>query len=535
MAYAEKRGSLWRARWRGPDGTLESKPGFRTRKGAEDYGSDQEAAIRAGTYADLRAGRITLTEWVNQWYPALDLELNTLSTYRYTIEVHILPAFGERSIMSLTTEEIAIWEKQTAARGYTRRTAREARSTLATILGDAIPRYLQLNPAARRRGKGRKGQRRIERAEKAGKTWATALETLLFAERCSALSGTDTDFVMLTTMAYTGMRWSEALGLPPACVGGDTVDIDWKLYELEARFYRGRPKDGSIRTADVPPFPAELLAGHLAASPDRRCTCQNTDPPWCPGDEYVFLGPKRAHFRRSNYATRIVRPAADGWYPDRKGPHPRPAAPVLADMSAPWPGTPVPPWPPALPGGPYAPPAGRGIPRLAGKEGSGRCPACGLTIQLRRDGTIVSHKAKGAQCAGTGEQPAGPVPVASWLPLRTGLTPHGLRHGHQTWMDDMGVRYVLQSERMGHEVPGMRGVYSHITPGMRAGLRAGLQELWEGSLLERSRLAPRSAIAVLDGLLAPYRDPQSEIGSRIAPRIGHTAERKQGSDHSGSF
>jgi hypothetical protein len=40
MSYAEKRGSLWRARWRGPDGTLESKPGFRTRKDAEQYGRD---------------------------------------------------------------------------------------------------------------------------------------------------------------------------------------------------------------------------------------------------------------------------------------------------------------------------------------------------------------------------------------------------------------------------------------------------------------------------------------------------------------
>ena len=111
---------------------------------------------------------------------------------------------------------------------------------------------------------------------------------------------------------------------------------------------------------------------------------------------------------------------------------------------------------------------------------------------------------------------------------------HGLRHGHQTWLDDMGVRYVLQSERMGHEVPGMRGVYGHITPGMRAGLRAGLQELWEGSLHERARRNPRSAVTVLDGLLAPFRGPQSKIGSRTAPRIGHPAERKQGHDHGSS-
>ena len=211
MPYAEKRGNLWRARWRAPDGTLESKPGFRTRKAAENYARDQEAAIRSNTYIDPRAGRITLTEWVNQWYPALDLELNTLSTYKYTIEVHILPAFGDRPLASLTPEEIAMWEKEIAARGYTRRTAREARSTLTTILADAIPRHIQANPAARRHGKGRKGQRRIERAEKAEKTWPTALEALLFAERCSVLSGDDTDFMMIITIAYTGMRWSEAL------------------------------------------------------------------------------------------------------------------------------------------------------------------------------------------------------------------------------------------------------------------------------------------------------------------------------------
>ena len=28
MAYAEKRGNLWRARWRAPDGTVPSMPGF---------------------------------------------------------------------------------------------------------------------------------------------------------------------------------------------------------------------------------------------------------------------------------------------------------------------------------------------------------------------------------------------------------------------------------------------------------------------------------------------------------------------------
>ncbi|WP_268951422.1 hypothetical protein [Saccharopolyspora aridisoli] len=40
--------------------------------------------------------------------------------------------------------------------------------------------------------------------------------------------------------------------------------------------------------------------------------------------------------------------------------------------------------------------------------------------------------------------------MTSWAPLVAGLTPHGLRHGHQPMMDNAGVHYVLQSECMGH-------------------------------------------------------------------------------------
>ena len=42
----------------------------------------QEAKIAAKTYVDPRAGLITLTDWVNMWFPAQDLELNTLDTYK---------------------------------------------------------------------------------------------------------------------------------------------------------------------------------------------------------------------------------------------------------------------------------------------------------------------------------------------------------------------------------------------------------------------------------------------------------------------
>ncbi len=213
MAWAEKRGNLWRARWHAPDGTVPSKPGFRTRKAAEKYGQAQEAAADNGTYDDPRAGRIKLTQWVNEWYPAQDLEPTTLANYRYAIEVHILPKFGTWALADITAEEVGKWEREIMAAGFARRTAKDARTTLTTILNDAIPRHIKVNPAARKRGKGRKGQRRIEHHEQAEKVWATPLQVLLIAERLAALTGRDEDFLLGVTGGYTGMRWSEVSGL----------------------------------------------------------------------------------------------------------------------------------------------------------------------------------------------------------------------------------------------------------------------------------------------------------------------------------
>jgi hypothetical protein len=80
--------------------------------------------------------------------------------------------------------------------------------------------------------------------------------------------------------------------------------------------------------------------------------------------------------------------------------------------------------------------------------------------------------------------------VTSWLPILRGVMPHGLRHGLQTWMDEDGIPEVLKTERMGHEMPGMHGVYGHVSPAMRANLKAALQEHWENSIGERSSPQP---------------------------------------------
>ena len=110
---------------------------------------------------------------------------------------------------------------------------------------------------------------------------------------------------------------------------------------------------------------------------------------------------------------------------------------------------------------------------LAAREGFGRCPACARSTQLRQDRTLISHKVGPERCPGSLLAPADLPTVASWLPLLPGLTEHGQRHAHQTMLDDLNIRYVLQAERMGHEVPGMRGVYERIASEWRADLVTG--------------------------------------------------------------
>jgi hypothetical protein len=90
---------------------------------------------------------------------------------------------------------------------------------------------------------------------------------------------------------------------------------------------------------------------------------------------------------------------------------------------------------------------------------------------------------------------------ACWVPIAEGMTPHGMRHSHKSLMIELRTPEVLSHDRLGHELPGIAGIYSHPTPLMRAELMKGLTACWEKSLDTRLALCPRSPVAVLDELL----------------------------------
>lgn len=494
MAYAEKRGKglkPWRVKYKLPSGMEVSESGFETKASALAWGRDQETRIREGRWTDPNAGKITVGEWIDRWLPLQDVGISTEDGREYLIRRFIRPAWGASELGSLSTEEITRWENTLPAReGVSRRTAGDARSLLCTILGDAAatkPPLIPYNPALRPRNRGRRTGRRLARAPQ--RVWATPLQALLIAERAALLTGRDDDFTMIVMIANTGLRWGEGIGLETEHVSLGEIHVEWQLRELRSAFHRLPPKGDSYRSpawepclpVDLPPFLADLLDRQVQGQPRNPCACVTQH-----GGTgiYVFLGPDGGHYRRSNYARRIFRPACDGRYEPTGT---RPGKIIIADAAIP-PGIPIAAWPAAPPGTGYEPPHGRGIKALS----DAALPAC-------------------------------------WLPVKPGLTPHGLRHSHKTWMTEDGIPEILAEQRLGHEIPGMRGLYTHVSDRMRQDLTAALQARWEDSLRARAALSPHSPLPLLDTLLAPHRAPADPAQ---APSAEPTAIHSRSQTHS---
>jgi integrase len=83
---------------------------------------------------------------------------------------------------------------------------------------------------------------------------------------------------------------------------------------------------------------------------------------------------------------------------------------------------------------------------------------------------------------GTGHLARPPVRLD---PVKPGLTFHGLRHGHKTWMIADGVPEVAQSRRLGHILGDrIQETYSHVAAEVEARLLAGLQDRWDNAVAD---------------------------------------------------
>jgi len=112
-----------------------------------------------------------------------------------------------------------------------------------------------------------------------------------------------------------------------------------------------------------------------------------------------------------------------------------------------------------------------------------------------RDGAFwrrsnFSRRAMRPAADGTTHQPRAAIVVA---PAAAGLTFHGLRHSHKTWMIADQIPEVAQARRLGHRLPDkIQHVYSHVAPELETRLLEALQQRWTAAMTDLADLTTTS-------------------------------------------
>ena len=181
----------------------------------------------------------------------------------------------------------------------------------------------------------------------------------------------------------------------------------------------------------------------------------------------------------------------------------------------------------------------RGV-RISGRAGRSRPEVklrCGV-VRPASDGVYPAQKRRRGchterwrvRCSGD-PFPGIPVPTSgihrakaeqlaecSWAALVLGLTPHGLRHGHQTALRRDRVPRVLRRNRLGHGPSGdIADHYTHIDNEMTEDMLASQTQRWRAAVTARARVnlardaVPGSAVPALDEWLALFRERPGEI------------------------
>ena len=110
MASVAKRpDGRWRARYRDAAGREHSKH-FGRRVDAQQWLDGVTTAVNTGTYADPKAGKVTVEAWAHQWLAGKsDLKPSTRFRYECLLARQVLPTWGQLPLAGVTFEGVGAW------------------------------------------------------------------------------------------------------------------------------------------------------------------------------------------------------------------------------------------------------------------------------------------------------------------------------------------------------------------------------------------------------------------------------------------
>lgn len=274
----------WRARYRGPDGRQHSKS-FRRKVDAERWLLTEENAALAGSWVDPQAGTILLGEYAEAWLKARQgLAPKTVATYEALVRSHIIPAFGNRPLRAVSTEEVRSWQAGLLADGLSAATVRQTARLLRSILGQAMDDgRLARNSAAKVKQPTVRPRRQL---------FLTAAELGELADECGEYGP------LAWFLGWSGLRFGEAVALRVGRVDPKRrrVRVEEAATEVGGRLVFGPPKTYEARTVIVPRYVIDRLVPLLG---DRE------------PDNLIFTAARGGPVRHGNFRKRVFSPAAE--------------------------------------------------------------------------------------------------------------------------------------------------------------------------------------------------------------------------------
>lgn len=127
MAWVIRRASAggrvrYQGMYRDPSGRQRSAGNYSTERQALRAAGKAEAAIEAGIWFDVSAGKVTFRVYAREvWWPSLHLEPTTKAAYKSNLEKHFLPFFGDLRMANILPSHVQVWVNQALDGGLTPR------------------------------------------------------------------------------------------------------------------------------------------------------------------------------------------------------------------------------------------------------------------------------------------------------------------------------------------------------------------------------------------------------------------------------
>jgi integrase len=259
---------------------VERSRSFTRKTDAERWAIAEEASKLTGGWVDPALGRMTFSEWCEQWEATtVGLRPTTRALNLGIVRNYLIPRFGRWPLSRIRTADVRAMVAEEEARGDRSSSAvRRHAIVLGTILGAAVAEErLAKNPV-------RGVKLPAERSRQMRFLKPEQIATLADAHPAHYRP-------LVLTAAYVGLRWGELAGLATSNVSllKREITVDRQLVELGTGVSFGPPKTkAGSRTVSIPGALAEVLGRHFGS-------------PAVHSSGLAFPGPKGATLRRSNF------------------------------------------------------------------------------------------------------------------------------------------------------------------------------------------------------------------------------------------